>query len=58
MYKELYIRRVNTINCAYCDKKKDKSTESIFAILLVVSQFILDSQVDEIFVYVKLFKIR
>ena len=58
MYKELYVRRVNTINCGYCDKKSDKSTESIFATFLFVSQFISDSRVDDFFFYLKSFKIR
>ena len=58
MNKELYIRRANTINCGCCDKKQDKSTESIFVTFLSVSQFIFNSRVGKFIFNLKSFKIR
>ena len=58
MNKELEIRRVDTINCGYCDKKQGKSTESIFVTFLFVSKFIFDSQVNEFFSTLRVSKLE
>ena len=51
--RNLLTRRVNTINCSYCDKKYDKSTYIFLTYFF--NQFISDSR---IFFYLKGCKIR
>ena len=54
----MYLQRAQHSKGKYCDEKEDKSTESIFATFLFVSQFLSDSWVDESFFYIKSYKIR